>query len=582
MAIRTMATELAKPRRRRRGRWIALTLIVLIGMAVIRSRDAEPVIEPGSYLVVPIEGSYTEAQPKDPVTRLFDERNVLVDLLETLRKALHDDRISGVVARIGPLDSGWAQAREIRDARASVRASGKKVIAFLSSDVITGNREYYLGSIADELIVPPAASSMLNGLSAQYFFLGAFWEKLHVAMEVEQIREFKTFGDMLTRRSMSPAHREMANSILDNINDEFLATIADARGLSVEETQEIVNSCPSSAEDFLEAGLADRVLFFDQIESHIDETGQVDLVEASTYAAVSAQSLGLGGGPRVAVIHAAGTIVPGEGGRGATGNSVGSAPLVAALEEAAEDDSIRAIVMRIDSPGGSASASDVVWRAIRKAGEKKPVIASLGDVAASGGYYMAAGSDHIVAEPATLTGSIGVVLFKPNLAGLLGWMGIGTDGLSRGRYARIMDTSKGLDRAESALLRTQMNGVYKRFLDRVAVGRGMTTEEVDAIGGGRVWTGLQALERGLVDALGGLEQAVRAAAVEARVERPESVELVYLPEPQGLLEQLTNLQSGAFAAEPPQPLMDAIDALAPVAGLRAGIHTFSDALPSIR
>ena len=306
------------------------------------------------------------------------------------------------------------------------------------------------------------------------------------------------------------------------------------------------------------------------------------LILTAIVVGISTLALGLGGGPRIAVIHASGTIVPGEGGRGATGNSVGSAPLVAALEEAAEDESIRAIVMRIDSPGGSASASDVVWRAIQKAGEKKPVIASLGDVAASGGYYMAAGSDHIVAEPATLTGSIGVVLFKPNLAGLLGWMGIGTDGLSRGRYARIMDTTKGLDRAESALLRTQMNGVYKRFLDRVAVGRGMTTEEVDVIGGGRVWTGLQALERGLVDELGGLEQAVRAAAVEARVEQPESVELVYLPEPQGLLEQLTNLQSGVFAAGLPQPLVAAVDALAPVAGLRPGIHTFSDALPSIR
>ncbi|MEE8312211.1 MAG: signal peptide peptidase SppA [Candidatus Binatia bacterium] len=569
--------------RRRRGKWILIGVLLLVGIAVALSRGSEPTVAEGSYVVVRIEGSYAEGQPKNQITKLFDERKVLVELLDTLRKVRADPRIPGVVARIGPLETGWAQTREIRDALAALRAADKRVVSFMSSEIIGGNKEYYLASVGDEVLLASAAAPMLNGLSAHYYFLGALWEKLHIAMEVEQIREYKTFGDLLKRRSMSPAHREMADSVLDDINDEFLSTIAEARGLTVEETQEIVNSCPSSAGDFVEAGLADDVLFFDELSTRIDTDRVVEFIDAEEYAAVSLASVGLGGGARIAVIHAVGTIVPGKGGRrGLMGSTVGSRPLVKAFRTAADDDSISAIVFRIDSPGGSAMASDDVWRATRLAREKKPVVTSFGNVAASGGYYMAAGTDHIVAEPTTLTGSIGVVLFKPNVAGLLGWMGIGTESLGRGRYSRIMDTSKGLDRAEASLLRGQMDGVYKRFLDRVAEGRAMTVEEVDRVGGGRVWTGHQALEEGLIDELGGLEQAVRAAAVEAQVEDPSSVELVYLPELKGLLDQLMHLQSSRMSANVPAVLSDAIESLAPYAGLETGIHVITDAIPAIR
>lgn len=568
--------------RRRRGKWILLGLL-LVGIAVALSRSSEPDVKDGSYLVVRIEGNYAEGQPKSPITKLFDDRKVLVELLDTLRKAHSDTRITGVVARIGPLETGWAQTREIRDTLAGLRVAGKKVVTFMSSEIIGGNKEYYLASVGDQVLLPPASAPMLNGLSAHYYFLGAMWEKLHVAMEVEQIREYKTFGDLLKRRSMSPAHREMADSILDDINDEFLTTIAEARGLSVEETRQIVDSCPSSAGDFVEAGLADDVLFFDELSTRIESDRVVDFIKADEYSSVSARSLGIGGGPRIAVIHAVGTIVPGKGGRsGVFGGTVGSRPLVEAFRKAAADDSIRAIVLRVDSPGGSAMAADNVWRATRIAREKKPVVTSFGNVAASGGYYMAAGTDHIVAEPNTLTGSIGVVLFKPNIAGLLGWLGIGSESLSRGRYARIMDTSKGLDRTEAALLRVQMDGVYKRFLDRVAEGRSMTVEEVDGVGGGRVWTGHQALETGLIDEIGGLEQAVRAAAVEAEIENPATVELVYLPESKGLLEQLTNLQSRGMVAHVPAVLEDPLDTLMPYLSLEAGIHVITDAVPLIR
>jgi protease-4 len=272
-------------------------------------------------------------------------------------------------------------------------------------------------------------------------------------------------------------------------------------------------------------------------------------------------------------VYAVGTIVPGKGGRrGALGMQIGSRALVEAFEDAARDSEVKAIVFRIDSPGGSASASDAVWRSVRLARERKPVIASLSDVAASGGYYMAAGADHVVAEPNTLTGSIGVVMFKPNASGLLDWMGIGSESLARGRFARILDVTKGLDRAEQALLKTQMDGVYKRFLDRVAEGRTMTVEEVDHVGGGRVWTGRQALEAGLVDQIGGLRDAVRAAAVEAGVADPDSVRLVYFPEAKGLAEQLAGVGGGGLESMAPALLEPPIAALSAYAPLAPGVQ----------
>ncbi|RMD83896.1 MAG: signal peptide peptidase SppA [Candidatus Dadabacteria bacterium] len=239
--------------------------------------------------------------------------------------------------------------------------------------------------------------------------------------------------------------------------------------------------------------------------------------------------------------------------------TVGSRALAEAIEEAADDEEVRGIVVRIDSPGGSARAADEVWHAMRRAAVKKPVVASLGDVAASGGYYLACGADRIVAEPATLTGSIGVVLFKPNVAGLLERLGVSTEAIARGRYARIMDITKSFDDAERALVRSQINAVYRRFLDRVAQGRRMTVEEVDRLGGGRVWTGRQALENGLVDEAGGLKAAIRRAATAAGIADPDRVELVYFPKAGGLLEQLLDVRTQlAETAAGPVSLLEAL------------------------
>jgi protease-4 len=560
--------------RTKKSKWWAVAILAVIAVLATINVLSGPSVPDGAYLVLRLRGDYAEGPPKALVARLVEDGKVLVGLLDNIDKAAHDDRIKGIIVRVGALEIGWARAREIRDALGTARDAGKNVVAYLESDVVGGNLEYYLASVADKVYVPPASSAMLNGLSAHYTFLGGLWEKADIEMDVQQIREYKTFGDMISRRTMSPAHREMANSILDDVNREFLSTIAASRKLSPEEMQTIIDSCPASADDFVNAGLADATMFYDEITDQLGDGKPVPTVSEDTYDGVRRKSLGLGGGPRIAIIHAVGTIMPGKSGRRSIlGRSVGSDTLADAFQDAVDDDSIKAIVFRIDSPGGSAAASDDVWRQVRLAGEKKPLIVSMGDLAASGGYYMACAADRIFAEPATLTGSIGVVMFKPNVAGLLEHLGIGSETLGRGRYARIMDLTKGLDSAERELLKSQMNGVYQLFVERVGVGRSMTGEEVDRIGGGRVWTGNQAVTAGLVDEIGGLRDAIRHAADAAGIADAETVEPVYLPAPKSLLQELIGLRSGDVQALLPRVVSRSLGELGSYADLDPGVYT---------
>ncbi len=568
--------------RRRRRKWILAVILFAIVGAILVARRSAPRVDPGSYLDVDLQGSFAEGAPSGIVGRLLEERKAFVDLLDNLAKARRDSRIAGVIVRIGHLDVGWSRAREIRDALAAVQASGKQVVAHVDSELFGANKEYYVASAAERIALTPASVFTLNGLSAHYYFLGGLWQHLGVTMEVEQIREYKTFGDMLGRRAMSPAHREMANSILDDINAELTAAIAEDRGLSSNEVSDVIDACPSSPGEFVESGLADEVVFFDELRRELGGGSPVPVVRESEYQRVSARSLGMHRGPKIAVVNIAGTIVGGAGGkRSVLGMTVGSRVLSEALDDAADDEELRAIVVRIDSPGGSARAADEIWHAMRRAASKKPVVASLGDLAASGGYYIAAGADRIVAEPGTLTGSIGVVLFKPNVSALLERLDIGTAALQRGRYARLMDIDKPFDDDERALLRSQMNGIYHRFLDRVAQSRNKTAEEIDRLGGGRVWTGRQALSAGLIDALGGLGDAVRLAASEAGIADTESASIRYLPGRASWIQRLLNLRSGIMLEQLPPRLRTFGDLIFGYATLPPGIAALPPAIVSV-
>jgi protease-4 len=564
-------------------RWIFLALGLLSLVLMLRSLFAKPTIENDSFLLINLEPEYEISPPGDVLDRLVDETQTLAALLDGIHRAADDERIAGLVLRIGRLDIGWSSLREIRNAVAEFGDSGKPVVSYLDASAVSGNKEYYLATSAATVYVAPASAPMLCGLAARYTFLGGLWDTVHLGVQVEQIREYKGFGDAIGGREMSAPLREMANSILDEINQEFVGSIAEARGLSEAEVLAIIDACPATAGDFVEAGLANGQLFMDEVLVELGGGERAKTVAIGTYGREAVASLIGGSGPKIAVIYANGSIVAGKGSRrGVTGPSIGSATLTKAFRKASEDPDVKAIVFRVNSPGGSPLGSDHVWRAARLAAEKKPVIASFADVAASGGYYMASGADRIVAQPTTLTGSIGVVMIRPNFADLLERLGIASETIGRGRYARIMDTTKPMDESELGLIREQMNSTYRLFLDRVAVGRNMTVEEVDEVGGGRVWTGKQALERGLVDELGGLDDAIALAAREAGLDETQPLRLQYLPQRRSIIEELLPFGKADARASLPAGMIELFDTLAAQAPLETGIYALSAAVFNIR
>lgn len=514
---------------RKRRLLLFFTLSVLIGAVWLYLRRG-PSIPEGSILLVNLAGNYPEAPPESLWARLLAPRETsLAEFLLHMRKAAKDARIRGVVARITALDVGWAKAADLRDALQALRQSGKTCIALLEGEVGNANLSYYVATGCDRVYVAPGSHVALRGLIAHYLFLGGLWEKLHVEIDVEKVAEYKTAGDTIAGKEMTPAHREMANSLLDRIDDLYLSTVAFARGMSVERVRSAIQELgPSDPQKLLDMGLVDGAKHLEDVWLELGVNAH-DVVNENTYAQVPASALGLETGPQVAVILAAGTIAPGESHHTAAGSIAGADSLRRALEQAARDSAIRAIILRIDSPGGSALAADMVWRAVQEARRRKPVIASFSDVAASGGYYIASGSTRIVAQPSSFTGSIGVVFARPNIRALLNNWGIHVETLNRGRLAHVDDFLSPLDPEGRARIREDVERTYELFLRRVSDGRRLEKEKVHDIGRGRVWTGSQANELGLVDTLGGFYAAVDVAKQEAGIPPEQDPQLVFLP-----------------------------------------------------
>ncbi len=534
----------------RRFRWLLVFLLLGAGAWWLLAPGLSTFdVADGSYLFLDVGGTYEEQPGDDLMAAISGERNQsMVDFLLLLRAATEDERVHGLVARVRTLDVGWAKAQELRSSLAAFRQSGKKLVAYIESEFGNGTLEYFVASAADEVFVAPAGSVVVGGLLAQYVFLGGVWENLDIDMQVVKIGEYKTAGDMYANREMAPPHREMAESLLDSLYGQFVSAVASARGMDEAQVRRFVDRGPMSVDALTDSGLVDGTRFLDEIER--DLTGDVGFVDARDYeGAVPVSEVEPVG--RVAVVFGAGTIVTGESAGGVVRDemSMGSDTMREAFLEAAEDDDIDAIVFRVDSPGGSALASDLIWRATQRARERKPVVVSMSDVAGSGGYYVSAGATRILADPGTLTGSIGVVLAKPNLSGLLERFGVRTTSLRRGANAGIVSLVESFDEEELAQVRASMQDVYGLFVDRVASGRAMDAEAVDRVGRGRVWTGEQAKERGLVDELGGLLDAIDAAKVEIGADPGEKVEVVFYPRERGLLERI----SDAFSTRVAQP-----------------------------
>ncbi len=531
---------------RRRNRRILFLMVALLAF-VLWWLPRGTTIASGSTLELEIGGIYVEgAQPPLAARLLGDAPQSMASLLSSLAIAERHDGVDTVVLRVRALGVGWGKAQEIRDAIARLGERGKRTIAYLELEGMSGNLEYFVASAAQELYIGPGSHAGLIGLAGEYLFYGGLLDKIGVEVEVERVGRYKTAADTIAGTEMSDAHREMADALLDSIDAQFVAGIAEGRSLSEADVRKAIDEAPSSPEALLALGLVDGV---ESYEATVARAGEGPRVPPEDWRSVEPASVGFDPVARVAVVYASGNIMTGPGGTTPTGGSVaGSDTLVKALEDAAKDDEIDAIVLRVDSPGGSVLASEQIWDAVRRARESgKPVVASFSDVAASGGYYISAGADAVLASPGTITGSIGVFVLRPVLADLYEDLDIGVAALTRGAHADFQLSSRPLSPASRALLKREVDGIYELFVKRVSDGRPLDAPGVDLVARGRVWTGADAAERGLVDRLGGLRAAADVVKEKLGLAPDADVALVPFPPPRPLAEQIAEALTGARA-----------------------------------
>ncbi len=523
----------------------AFVLVAIIGLAIMFESIGRTSVPENSVLILDVSGNLPDYSADDPLARAFGmgEPQSFSNLLLQLRKAKVDSRVGAVLLDINFPGIGWGKADELRDAIKDFRASGKPIYSYME---IGMNKEYYIAAATDKVFLAPAGDLYINGLAGQAMFYRGSLDKLGIEPEFIKIGKYKNAPDQYTRKEMSEEQREVTNAILDEYFGNMVNAIAEARKKSPEDVKAIIDNAPYHAKQALELGLIDGAFYknqvYDEIKNRLGYKAEDELrtVSGTAYKEITPESLNLNTGERIAVIYASGAINIGSSQKSPLGGeTVGSDTMVRAINAAAKDDSIKAIVLRVDSPGGSALASDLMWNAIEEAKKKKPVVVSMADVAASGGYYIACNANKIVAEPNTITGSIGVFMGKPNVKGLYDWMGFSSEYILRGKNAGIFrETEKWTD-DERKKMESQMNIIYfDDFVPKVAQGRNKTPEDVNNLGQGRVWTGTQAKQNGLIDEFGGLEKAISIAKELAQIPADKEVRRVAFPEAQTLLQTI--------------------------------------------
>lgn len=542
----------------RRGFAVVFTLL---GVALVISMTGffalyilfgrEPVVPANAMLTLRLGGDLREVAPTEIVGYLSDLRAPTVrSLVDNLRKAKVDNRVSAVLLRpTGFTTPFWGKIQELRDAVLEFKKSGKPIYAYLEYG---GDRDYYLASAADKVFLMPSSPLDLTGVATHELFLRGTLDKIGAYPDLHHIGDYKTASNNFTEKAFTPAHREMDIALTRDLYDQIVRGIAEGRKQTESRVRALIDEGPFLPEDALRAGLIDDVAYEDQVREKLraalGKDGSDREIDTDDYARVSLQSVGLGRGPRIAVIYAAGTIVSGRSGYDPlNGPVVGSDTLNKYIRDARKDGSIRAIVLRIDSPGGSAVASDAIWRELMIAKHERatrPIVASMSDLAASGGYYLAMPADAIVAQPSTLTGSIGIYGGKFVTGGVYEKLGAQIESVSAGRNAEMNSPVRRYHADEVKKVREQLQAFYDQFVEKVAESRRSTPEKIDQLAQGRVWTGRQAKDNGLVDALGGLDQAIALAKERAKIAADSDVELVSYPPRKSLYELLSEELSG--------------------------------------
>ncbi len=494
---------------------------------------------PRDWLAIGLERGIAEAPSTLP--RFLQQGRARVPLLvldEALTRAARDERVRGVIVKLGQAPLGFARAAELARAFARLRGAGKRVVVWAAS---TGNAGAWLGGLADRFWLAPEGRLDLVGLRVESVFLRRALDRLRVRPDVFATGEYKSAGEMLERDSLSDPAREALEATVDDLYEALIAGLASGRAGSDERARAWVDAGPYTANEARASGIVDDLLYADELPARLaaledgseaksepvgdaSEPREARLISLGAYLRVARKRFVWqpvrSGGTEIAVVPLLGAIRPGAG---------EPSGWVGVLRSLREREQVRAVVLRIDSPGGDPLASDLLWRAVRLLAERKPVIASLADTAASGGYYVAMAAHEIVADPCSLTGSIGVVLAGLEIDGLLDWMGISLDGVQRGKHAGIHDLSRPRTPEERALLHRQVEGIYARFVGKVAECRGKSEVEIEAVARGRVWTGRRAHDRGLVDSLGGLDAALVRARSRAGLEGDAGDVYYYTP-----------------------------------------------------
>ena len=461
----------------------------------------------------------------------FGEKNpVFTELLSAIINAGDDRTIKGLFIEIDQVSFGMAQIQEIRTEILKIKELGKKVYAVLN---YPGNREYYLASTADKIFFTPNSTFYLRGLSAQIYFLKGLMDKAGVEYESVRYGKYKSLNESVTRETMSPEFRENMESLLSNMNEQFVSDISSSRNIDEQVITDLFNEgfyLPSEAKD---KGFIDEVMYKDEAINKIGE--DVLLINLKDYIKEKVQLRQWGPVPAIAVIHVNGTIIPGESRSSAFDSNIGDATYSNALEAAFTNNMVKALVIRIDSGGGSASASDYMWRELARLKEKypKPVVFSFGNTAASGGYYIACTGDEILASRGTITGSIGVIAGKLNLSELYNRLGINKEVIKMSEFADIFSEAKKLTEKERNLIQEGINFTYRRFTGKVAEARGFSTDTIPQIAEGRVFTGDQAVEKNLVNQNGGIMTAIELA--KTRADLKGNYNVLHLPEGRLLL-----------------------------------------------
>lgn len=527
----------------------ALIIVAVVGVVLLVAslRGGEAKIEDNSVLVLQLKGSIPDYAAEDPLAaRLFgrDEKS-LASLMTQLKKAKADKRIGAVLLDIDLVSMGWAKADELRDTIADFRKSGKPVYAYMEYGT---NKEYYIAAACDKIYVAPLGDLFINGLAANAMFFRGSLDKLGIYPDFERIGKYKNAPDEFTRKDMSDEQKEVTNVLLDEFYGRFVSGVADARKKSPDDVKTLIDNAPINAQEAKNAGLIDDTLYRDQVDTELKkrlgykDSDKLHTVGYSDYKTVTPESIGIErGDDKIAVVYVSGTIMSGKSSGGGFGGEVsaGSDTLVKAINDTRDDSSIKAIVLRVDSPGGSGYASDAIWHAVEAAKAKKPVVVSMSDLAASGGYYISMSANRIIAEPSTITGSIGIFAGKPVMKGFYDWLGINSQYLTRGKNAGMFRETEPFNDDERKKFQAIIaHFYYDSFVPKAAQGRKRDPEYINSIGQGHVWTGTQGKANGLVDEFGGIDRAVEVAKELAKIPADKQVRRVVFPAPKTFLESI--------------------------------------------